>query len=269
MHAKILLVLVLISFTAGRMSAQGERQVQTVPIGDRETRVLEFDELKYPLIAQYAPSESEGVEVFRVKLDDQGRVVEAEPLSGNDLLIPDCLANLKKWHFQPNAKKTAIIVYDLRVSPGECHSASSVFSFRQPNLAVVTGCFPLDLGRTFEFARLQRSHFVSNSDIRVIHFGNQLKYPSLARQARDEGVVVLKLTLNDKGAVANVLPLSGLPILIEACIANAKDWQFQANSERTVVLVYNFSLVIDDPGQVFFQPPNLVTITNSPIPAQP
>ncbi len=47
-------------------------------------------------------------------LDDQGKVVQAVALSGNDLLLPDCLVNAKKWRFKPNSMRAAVIVYNLR-----------------------------------------------------------------------------------------------------------------------------------------------------------
>lgn len=238
-------------------------------INDKDINVVQFEELKYPAIAEYAPFESDGVEVFLVSLDDQGKVVQVEVLFGNNVLVPDCLANLKKWRFQPNASKRAIVVYNLKQSSGTCKTASSVFTLRLPNLVTVTGCLPVAFGRPFEFARFEQPAMISDADVRIIHFDNQLKYPRVARLARVEGLVVLKLVLNDKGGVSEVLPLSGLPILIPACVSNATNWQFEPNSKKAVILVYNFSLVPNDPGQVSFQPPNFVTISDSPIAAQP
>jgi Gram-negative bacterial TonB protein C-terminal len=248
---------------------QNDSTSQRNVINDKDINVVQFEELKYPAIAEYAPFESDGVEVFLVTLDDQGKVVQVEPLFGNNLFVPDCIANLKKWRFQPNADKKAIVVYRLKLSSGICKTASSVFTLRVPNLVTVTGCLPVVFTRPFEFARFEEPAMISDTDVRIIHFDNQLKYPRVARLARVEGLVVLKLVLDDKGGVSEVLPLSGLPILIPDCVSNARNWRFEPNSKKTIILVYNFSLVPDDPGQVFFQPPNLVTVSDSPIAAQP
>jgi outer membrane biosynthesis protein TonB len=256
------------AITTALMAFAQERSSQSDAINDKDINVVQFEELKYPAIAEYAPL-SEGTEVLLVTLDEQGTVVKAEALSGNNLLIPDCIANLKKWRFKPNANKKVIVVYSLKQSLGLCKTASSVFALRPPNLVTVTGCLPTLFSQPFEFARFEQPAMISDTDIRITHFDNELKYPRVARLARVEGLVILKLLLDDKGVVSDVVPLSGLPVLIPACVSNARNWQFEPNSKKTVILVYNFSLVPNDPGQVTFQPPNFVTISDSPIAAQP
>jgi TonB family protein len=240
----------------------------TVTTNDSDIDVVEFEELKYPLIAQYAPFESQGVEVVRVNLDDQGNVVQALALSGNDLLLPDCLANAKRWKLRPTASKTAVLVYDLRVQAGQCKSTSSLFTLRPPNLATVIGCFPTEFGRPFQFVHFQQTDMMSDEDMEIVHFDNELKYPPLARQARVQGVVVVQVKLDDKGKVVDAAAVSGAGILIPACLANAKNWHFRPNSQKAAIIVYNFKLVINDPGQFILQPPNFVTVTGAPITVQ-
>jgi hypothetical protein len=61
---------------AGFVCAQNSSTTSdTGVINDKDVSVVQFEELKYPAIAEYAPFESEGVEVVRVSLDDQGKVV--------------------------------------------------------------------------------------------------------------------------------------------------------------------------------------------------
>jgi hypothetical protein len=77
---------------------------------------------------------------MQVTLDDGGAVKDAEAISGAELLVRECLTNAKKWHFQPNSEKTAVIVYHFELPGGECKSVSGLFMFRGPNLATVIGC---------------------------------------------------------------------------------------------------------------------------------
>jgi TonB family protein len=57
---------------------------------------------------------------------------------------------------------------------------------------------------------------------------NMPKYPTLARQARIEGVVKLTFTLSAKGGEpANIEVVSGHPLLNDAAIANVKTWKFE------------------------------------------
>ncbi len=248
-----------------RAQQNGTLDGGTVTVNDKDIKVIDYEELKYPLLAQYVPIESEGVVVVRVNLDDGGKVVEAVAISGDDILIPDCLANVKKWRFQPNAAKTAVIVYNLRMLQGECKSASSLFTFQQPNLATVMGCSPARES-PFKLVRSQRGGTVSDMDMKVLHY-EELRYPTLAKSASIQGVVVVQVKLDDKGNVVEAAAISGNPALIGTadCLANAKKWRFQPSAQKTAVIVYNFRLVFGAPDQFIFQPPNFATITGAPM----
>jgi TonB family protein len=130
----LLTVTLLIISPFNRLMAQQEGTVN-----DEEVRIVDWEELKYPPNARLA--RVQGVVVVRVTLDDGGRVVGAVAISGNKGLIPDCLANSKKWRFEPNSKKTAVIVYQFRIENGFCHDyGSSHFVIRPPNFASITNC---------------------------------------------------------------------------------------------------------------------------------
>ena len=116
---------------------QGQ-QKSSVPVNDEDIVVTSLTEMPYPLGARLTPA-TEGVVVVRVKLDDEGRVMSSEAISGSRKLIPDCLANVNKWRFRPTPSKEAVVVYEFRMD-GVC-SRGSHFSFREPNIAVVTGCY--------------------------------------------------------------------------------------------------------------------------------
>ena len=65
-------------------------------------------------------------------------------ISGPKPLIPDSLANEKKWKFKPNSRKTVVIVYEFRLDDGACHDAShSLFLLRYQNFASVIACAPV------------------------------------------------------------------------------------------------------------------------------
>jgi TonB family protein len=114
------------------------RAQQTETVSDSDIKVAEFAELPYPQIARTA--RLGGVVVIRVKLDDEGRVTDAVAISGLEIFVRDCLTNAKKWRFQPNSRKAAVIVYNFAMPGGLCKSASSFFMFRSSNIAMITGC---------------------------------------------------------------------------------------------------------------------------------
>jgi Gram-negative bacterial TonB protein C-terminal len=117
----------------GSVNAQEEPSVS-----DKDIKIVHFEELNYPTFARAA--HIEGVVVVRVILDDRGGVVKALAISGKDPLIPDCIANAKKWKFQPNSRKMAVIVYNFTLPTGSCGSVTSLFMVQGTNLVTITGC---------------------------------------------------------------------------------------------------------------------------------
>jgi TonB family protein len=111
-----------------------------VTISDSDVEVLDFEEMRYPRLA--AEARIDGVVVVQVKLTEQGEVEESTALSGKEILIKDCLTNVRKWRFRPNPKGTAIVVYIFRFPCGNLSSKSDYqeqFVLDAPNLATVTG----------------------------------------------------------------------------------------------------------------------------------
>ena len=117
------------------------RAQQDETIYDKDVKVVEYEDMKYPPIAETA--HIEGVVVVRVKLDREGKVVDAMAASGNALLKRPCLDNAKKWKFDPNPQNAAILVYNFRLImyPALCSpEGTSLFILYPPNFASVTGC---------------------------------------------------------------------------------------------------------------------------------
>jgi TonB family protein len=134
MTIRVALAISLLAVTAQvRVQAQ-----QDTTIRDEDVKVLDFESLKYPALAQQ--SNYQGVVVVRVKLDSDGKVAEATAISGHKLLIPDCLANARKWRFQPTASHAAVIVYNFRLRYGKCKPSGKFFTLETPNFATITGC---------------------------------------------------------------------------------------------------------------------------------
>jgi TonB family protein len=110
---------------------------------DKDVKVVEFEELMYPPEAR--ASRMTGVVVVRVALDDSGKVLGSALVSGADILAHACLENAKKWKFQPNSERSAILVYEFRMPGGECRSSSSISLLRRPNFVIVDGCDPISI----------------------------------------------------------------------------------------------------------------------------
>jgi TonB family protein len=130
------LISVIVLFALGALTPVVAQEDKVV--FDKDIRVEAYEELSYPLPAR--TQRIQGVVIVRVKLDDEGRATDAVAISGADALVGDCLANAKKWRFQPNLRKSAIIAYHFKMPGGECKSPYSLFILERPNLVTITGC---------------------------------------------------------------------------------------------------------------------------------
>jgi len=103
--------------------------------------VLHFEPLTYPTPA--AARHIQGAVVVQVKLDKDGRVTDAEAISSgsSDLTFP-AITNVKKWTFEPNGHKTAIVIYSFIMLDGRCVLYSTLFVLQGKNLATVISCPP-------------------------------------------------------------------------------------------------------------------------------
>jgi|SRR5580658_1862751 TonB family protein len=124
------LMLVLL---ASRAAAQNE------PVHDADINVIHFEALKYPHLAWQ--TRSEGLVVIRAKLDKEGKVVDAAAISGNPILIPDALENIKKWRFRPNKQGAVVFVYNFRILSADCaEDNQQFFTLELPNFVTVSAC---------------------------------------------------------------------------------------------------------------------------------
>ena len=253
---------VLIGALALALSTVARAQQNEI-LRPKDIIVTHFEELKYPHAAQTA----EGVVVVRIKYAKHGQVVEAEALSGNEALVPDSLANVRTWQFRPNTSRTAIVVYNFRISSGVCKTARSFFTFDQPNLVTITACKPATPQSGTPAAAPQAAQIVVNDkDVEVLSF-EDLRYPPLAAQARIAGIVVVQAKLDEKGAVVEASAVFGHPMLVPVGLDNVKQWKFRPNAERLAVVVYNFKMACSGDGynqdlrQFVLELPNLAIAT--------
>jgi TonB family protein len=107
-------------------------------VGDSDVKVIDYTELTYSSIARYA--RIQGAVVLRAKLDNEGRVVDASVISGPEVFRLDCLNNIRKWRFEPNPRKSVVVIYNFSLVDGRCKSDTSLFVLQERNLATVISC---------------------------------------------------------------------------------------------------------------------------------
>jgi TonB family protein len=242
------------------VTAEGETATDT----NSDVIVSHFEVLKYPTIAQ--SHLLEGTVVVRAKLDDSGKVVDVVAISGAESLIPDTLSNVRQWRFKPNANKAALLLFDFRISSVSCETIRDQFAFEDNNFVSVTTCWHPLLSPD---KSLQSGHEGTANDSEVVDF-EELQYPAIARVARVQGIVVLKVNLDDKGLVASANAISGPQQLVSECITNVKKWRFKPSPAKAAMVIYRFKMPgigCKSQSSFFtFAGPNFATITGCDVP---
>jgi TonB family protein len=114
---------------------------QNATIFNEEIKPLSVAPLDYPLAARL--TRVQGVVVVRMTLGEDGRVLDSGAISGPEKLVAECIANSKKWRFQPNQGRAAVIVYQFKLE-GLCLSGCpSRTTFWPPNFVTITSGDPI------------------------------------------------------------------------------------------------------------------------------
>src|SRR5260370_26338373 len=89
---------------------------------------------------------------------------------------------------------------------------------------------------------------VNDEDIAVISF-EDMNYPAVARSAHLEGVVVIRVRLDDTGKVVSATAVSGAKALVFDVMPNIQKWRFRPNAANAAVIIHEFRLATCHVGQ--------------------
>jgi len=90
-------------------------------------------------------------------------------------------------------------------------------------------------------------------------------YPPLARQARIQGDVRVKVT-TDGESMKDVGAVMGNPLLGKAAEDNVRTWKFASHSPGTFYVTFRYKLASEDVEVEFLKSPGLVEIKAPPVP---
>jgi TonB family protein len=193
-------------------------------------RPMVFVDLAYP--PEALDARTAGVVVVRVTTDADGRVIDAERLSGSERLVPAVLANVRQWTLSPGAR-TEAVVYRFEIDHALCNDDTrSLFRLVRPNLALITACSRNERGVAYP----------ASDEWQFASAVVAAAYPPIAQSARFEGVIVLELSIDRNGRVVDSRSLTDLPLLAPAAVAHSKTWRFHPTERMRGMLVYEFAL---------------------------
>lgn len=101
-------------------------------------------------------------------------------------------------------------------------------------------------------------HGLSPTEISLVHWESPI-YNELARVARLQGDVKLKVSIGRDGRVSKVLVAQPAPhkLLQDEAVKNIEKWTFNSGEERTLEITYQFRLV--EP-ELYYTPPSRVAV---------
>jgi|GEM_PF-1301058 len=114
-------------------------------------------------------------------------------------------------------------------------------SLKPQKQLLITG---LTLVLIIVFARAlaaQQDETIYDKDINVTFF-EDMRYPPIAREANIQGIVVVRVKINDAGKVTSAVAISGAELLVPEALSNAKKWQFRPNPRKAEVIIYEFRM---------------------------
>jgi TonB family protein len=135
------LPLVLLFTIVGASSPLIAQTRDDTTVYNEELQIVHFEDFDYP--AEARRTGVEGVVVIGATLNAQGQIIDATVVSGPRLLVPETLANARKWRFAPNRLKRAVIVYRFTLADACApDTLQSFFTWNGPgpNVASISAC---------------------------------------------------------------------------------------------------------------------------------
>jgi TonB family protein len=177
----------------------------------------------YPPLARQA--EIQGTVVLRVQISKSGDVENIQLVSGHPMLAPSAIEAVKQWKYRPylvngepvNVETDVTVNFTLAdESPGRRVNADPI-----PR---VFSSSPADAAQTAVPRRVRVSSGVAQG---LLVSKVPPQYPHDAKGQGIQGSVVLSVTIDKEGNVANIQVVSGHPSLVPASIEAVKQWKYK------------------------------------------
>ena len=195
-----------------------------------------------PVVRREPGMRIQGTVVLKAVIGKTGNIENLQMVSGHPMLVPAAIDAVKQWKYQPYEVNGIPVRVEttIRVEFVDRSRTEGDASAAAPESSQSPGA-PLQIvNQMLEGHILRKVPPV---------------YPPLARQARIQGTMTLRVIINQLGDVRDVQLLSGHPMLAPAAIEAVKQWKYapyELNGEAVEVetdVQVNFRLADDPPPQ--------------------
>jgi TonB family protein len=184
----------------------------TLQEGDKGLHIVSKVAPNYPPLARQA--RIEGTVFLRADIDKDGNVEKMDLISGHPMLSPAAVEAVKQWKYEPYIVDGNVLPVEtiIRVSFALEGGSGAADPNSPPAPRIAT---PL---------RIRVSQGVSS---RLIVKKVNPVYPEGARQARIQGLVLMKALIDKEGNVAKLELISGHPMLADAAMEAVRQWKYK------------------------------------------
>jgi TonB family protein len=196
--------LMIVSSCLSLMAAQVASDVVSVP--EETMRKLLIHRVK-PIPPGDLRIGTENVVMLKATIDKSGNVENLQMVSGYSMLLPAALETVKQWKYRP---------YEVNGIPRFVETTIRVEFSKASEGGTGTSAPPAE-SPVLVTAEDMRDRSV----YKVVPV-----YPPLARQARIQGTVILRIIINRLGEVRDTQLVNGHPMLAPAAIEAVKKWRY-------------------------------------------
>jgi TonB family protein len=219
----LLLLITLASFARGQAVPQRIR----VSPGVMQNLLVKKVQPQYPSDAKHI----QGAVVLKAVIDKEGNISNLQLISGHPMLAPAAIEAVKQWTYKPfllngepiEVETNVTVNFTLAdkppaegiagdkpggVPPGEIGSIASPADATNPSIP-------------------QRVRVSSGVSQGLLVSKVPPQYPPDAKDQRIQGVVLMKVTIDKEGNVANIQLVSGHPMLAPPAIEAVKQWKYK------------------------------------------
>jgi TonB family protein len=196
--------LLIVSSCLFPMAAQVASDAVSVP--EEAMRRLLIHRVK-PIPPGDLTTGAENVVMLKATIAKSGNVQNLKMVSGHPMLVPAALEAVKQWKYRPYEVNgiPRVVETTIRVEFSKASEAGSGTSALQAESPLLVTAEDMRDRLVYKVAPV---------------------YPPLARQARIQGTVILRIIVNKVGEVRDTQLVNGHPMLAPAAVEAVKKWRY-------------------------------------------
>jgi TonB family protein len=223
------LVLALVLTT---LAVAQETAPQSIPVDKSQmsSQMIKKVAPVYPPLARQA--RIQGQVILKVEITKSGDVENIQLVSGHPMLAPAAIEAVKQWKYHPYLVndepvnvRTQVTVNFTLADASPASTVGDAIPVVAPSGASDSATAPAGVPAKIPFP--QRVRVSQGVEQGLLVSKVQPQYPSDARSQGIQGVILLRVTIDKEGNVANIQVVAGPESLVPPAIEAVKQWKYR------------------------------------------